>query len=182
MGEETSTPLGAEESTAALFSLAVTAECKGRDFYAELWRRFEDVPAVAEFWKELRDDEVEHAQTLEGVCDSLAPEQLSEPVDRAMLTRLRTTVGLLSEARRQSIRTLDDAYELAHEFENSEINAVFVFLTNRFVGSTTRKTFYVSEIEHHQGKLVHFTERFGGPEWRRSIPAHPAGSCHKSDC
>jgi Lhr-like helicase len=65
--------------------------------------------------------------------------------------------------------TLDDAYELAHELEHSEVNAVFQFLATDFVPSEERTEYVVAAITRHQNKLMRFNQSHGSRQWRQGI-------------
>jgi hypothetical protein len=67
------------------------------------------------------------------------------------------------------IETLDDAYELAHGLEFSEVNTIFAFLAGEYVPSEHRKEFVRVEITRHLEKLTHFGENFGEKDWRIGI-------------
>jgi hypothetical protein len=58
-----------------------------------------------------------------------------------------------------SIDTLDDACEVAHELEFSEVNSVFKILATEFVSDKTRKEVTISHLGHHQG--MQFTDDIG---------------------
>jgi hypothetical protein len=64
---------------------------------------------------------------------------------------------------------LNDAYELAHELENSEVNSIFKFLTSELIPSDKQEEFIFSTIKQHQQKLLDFDRNFGDSEWRKGI-------------
>ena len=49
---------------------------------------------------------------------------------------------------------MEDAYELAHELENSETNAIFEFLIIHFSTDETTQDFLRSHLKDHIGKLM----------------------------
>lgn len=67
------------------------------------------------------------------------------------------------------IKNLNDAYELAHQLEYFEVEALFKFLTNKVITSEERKHFILSEINDHQQKLMVFSNKFGDATSRRRV-------------
>jgi len=64
---------------------------------------------------------------------------------------------------------LDDAYELAHELEFSEINSIFELLAAEPVPSDNQEKLIHSIIVKHQQKILDFSHNFGDKEWRQGI-------------
>ena len=64
---------------------------------------------------------------------------------------------------------LNDAYEVAHELEFSEINGIFKFLTIEVITSEERSKFMRDEITKHERKLLDFGDTFGDKTWRMQI-------------
>jgi hypothetical protein len=117
----------------------------------------------------MRDDEEKHAEILLETRDSIPFVVLVSEADRMMWNNVLRVKHILSKELTESILNLDDAYELAHEIESSEISAIFKFLSLEFFSSPVREAFIASEIRDHQGKLVAFSERFGAKEWRKTM-------------
>jgi hypothetical protein len=69
------------------------------------------------------------------------------------------------------VRTLDDAYNLAHDLEFSEVNAIFKFLILDVVPCKQSDAFIEHMINDHLKKLIDFSKNYGDKNWRRSIPA-----------
>ena len=68
-----------------------------------------------------------------------------------------------------SINTLDDAYELAHQIEFSEVNAIFKFLSSELIPFDKQEKIISSGIVQHQQKLLDLSRDFGDREWRKEI-------------
>ena len=64
---------------------------------------------------------------------------------------------------------MDDAYELANEFEHSEVNAVFAALMADFAAEDYRAKFASDELQLHLAKLMDFPSKFGDAEKRRKV-------------
>lgn len=151
----------------AVFKFAIHAEQQAAEFYRMLAEGFTHVSGLPAFWRGLMEDEVKHAEALEKICGSLTSDQLMLPADGLLLERARGVQKTLDGI--QSIQTLEDAYITAHALENSEVNALFVLLTLRFVSKEDRRKFYQSEIQYHQAKLQVFSQTFGSSAWRKGI-------------
>ena len=161
--------LGSKETIGELFDRAIEIEHEAASIYTEFSRLFSHVPGLSAFWKGLVDDEMLHARTLEDVRKSLTPEQLLSPPDKEMWENVARIQRMLSKDLVGSIGSLDDAYELAHDLEFSEVNAIFKFLAAEFVPSQERNKFVISEIVQHQKKLSDFSRNFGDRDWRKGI-------------
>jgi len=68
-----------------------------------------------------------------------------------------------------SISNLNDAYELALDQENSELNMIYKFLVREFSRSDDVRKFAMAEVGSHIMKLWDFPKTFGDDEWRMSI-------------
>lgn len=158
-----------EETIGLLFEHAIEIEHKAAHIYERLAKLFEHVPDMSDFWSDLVQDEMIHATTLQDVQKLLTPDQLSTRSNKKMWTDVTKIRHLLNEDLVGTIKTLNDAYELAHNLENSEVNAIFQFLTAEFVPSDTRRKFVVAEIAQHQKKLLDFSSNFGDRNWRKRI-------------
>ena len=164
-------PMHGEETIEQLFELSMAAEKTAGDFYAGLARKFSHLPEVSEFWKEMARDEERHIMGLEAIRDSLTSGQLFVPADQAVLGAVKNALKFSVKEMLASVRNLDDAYELAHDLENSEVNTVFEFLSTEFRPSRERKEFVRSQVKGHIIKLLSF---FGVRRATTDSPAPPA--------
>jgi rubrerythrin len=158
-----------EETIELLFENAIEIEKKAAHIYERLSKLFSHVPGLYDFWGALVEDEKRHATTLQDVQKLLTPEQLLAHPDKKIWDDMASIQRLLSKDLIGAINTLDDAYELAHELEFSEVNAIFQFLAAEFVPSAERKKQVISEITQHQQKLLDFSRNFGDRNWRKGI-------------
>jgi len=158
-----------EDTIDTLFTLSIETEMAAREFYEGLLRLFGHNPRVARVWEEMRSDEEEHARFLEEVRARLTPEQLQEPADPEMMRGLRNALMKFSpQGMLQSIRDLNDAYNYAHELENSEINSVLEFIIHEYhIDPVLRARLVEMYLQAHVKRLL----ALGGTAWRRSIQA-----------
>jgi alkylation response protein AidB-like acyl-CoA dehydrogenase len=158
-----------EDTIDTLFTLSIEAEMAAREFYEGLLRLFGHNPRAARVWEEMRSDEEEHARFLEEVRARLTPEQLQEPADPEMMRGLRNALMKFSpQGMLQSIRDLNDAYNYAHELENSEINSVLEFIIHEYhIDPVLRARLVEMYLQAHVKRLL----VLGGTAWRRSIQA-----------
>ncbi|MEI6128104.1 MAG: ferritin family protein, partial [Pseudomonadota bacterium] len=111
-----------DETYYALFDLAITGEKKAREFFTGLAAKCSGHADLAAFWKKLAAEESGHIGMLEELKSSLTARELNLPADHAMLWKAREVLQFSVEESLHKIKTLDDAYERAHELESSEIN------------------------------------------------------------
>ncbi len=170
-----SDPAGAgaagDGSTAAPFALAIECEDRARRIYASLGDRFAHVPEAAGLWAQMMQDEERHLAQLRSIREALTREQLAQPADEGTLARAQAVVVAPFEHRLAAVKTLDEAYELAHELEHAEVNRIFAVLANAFIPRAERRAFYLANLKEHAGRLADFASRHGGAEWRRGIRA-----------
>jgi rubrerythrin len=165
-----------EERLEVIFDRAIEIENKAANIYREFSQLFSHIPEISVFWKRLTKDEKQHADILQDVRRSLSREQLLSPCDKEISEKVPGIQRFLSKDLTASIKNLDDAYELAHELEYSEVNDIFQFLAAEFAQYETRKQFVVSEITRHQQKLMDFGRNFGDRNRRREISIHAVQS------
>ena len=119
----------------------------------------------------LTEEEMQHANTLQDIRKSLTVEQLQSPCDKELSDIVARTQRMLRGVLTESIKNLDDAYELAHELEFSELNAIFKLLATKFFPPEQRRQI-VPNIMQHQQKLLDFSHNFGDRDWRKGISIH----------
>ena len=156
-------------TVASLFNRAINIEYTICNLYHKLSKLFSHVSKISTFWEQLIDDEKTHAKTLKEILNSLTDEQLTAPPNKQIWEHANKIETSLKKDIIGEIKNLDDAYELAHELEHSEINSIFKFLTMDLIHSDKRKRMISSEIRNHQQKLSHFSKNFGDKTWREEI-------------
>ena len=160
-----------EKTTGNLFKLAVGTENGAAAVYGNFAKLFGYMPQIAAFWSGLHDDELEHAATLQNIYNKLSGEQLSAPPDNALWNTVLEAQHLLDRAPAAAIKTLDDAYEFAHELEFSEVNSIFKFLTSNYVVSEEQEKLLDMQIARHLKKLMDFSANYGERQWRQGFMA-----------
>lgn len=163
-----------DETWATLFELVIELEKAAADFYRGLAEKFSHVPKVSEFFIGMLMDEIQHVQVATNIRGSLTPSQLHDPAEPLLLRKVRETLRCLDEDKLNSVRTLDDAYQMAHQLESSEIDTILKLLMSRFGDFDAEKRFAVLDIRHAD-KLTEFFQASGSAEWRKSILIRDAG-------
>lgn len=155
---------------ARLLELAIAAENAAEELYRGLEARFTHHEDIANFWREYARGEVMHAAWLERLRDSLTPERLSTPADSDVMEDAYRALQAPVKRWLQDVHNLEDAYQLAHELENSEINTVFEFLISNFAEDKKTQAFLRSQLRDHIGKLaIDFPVQFRLASVRKQI-------------
>lgn len=155
-----------------LFALAIQAEETAAEFYRGLVRKFSYESEIADFWHRYVLDEVAHALWLERLRGNLGAERLAEPVDGEMLASAHRALSISVENVLSGIHTLEDAYEVVSDLENSETNAVFEFLITNFPYDREVLNFLRVQLNDHVNRLIAaFPPRFRDPGVRHAVTA-----------
>lgn len=153
-----------------MFRLAVQAERTAASLYQGLVDLFAPYPTVAAFWVQYAEEEEQHATWLLTIQDQLPPEALAEAADMAIMEKLQAVQRFSVEDALNDIDTLEDAYELVNDLENSETNAIFEFLVDRFAEDARTQAFLRAQLRDHVGNiLINFPTAFGTTTARRSV-------------
>lgn len=131
------------------YRLAALLELHMARFYAALAQRFAFEPEAAALFRDLSEEEEEHARLMQlcrytimlGTTLHFVP-RLQDAEIKALLRRLR---HLRTELHTLS---LDQALQLTEELERSEINAIFDKLLNQALGEATDP---FADALHHAG-------------------------------
>jgi rubrerythrin len=159
-------------TVADLFALAIAAETSAAEFYRGLAAKFSEYRDVAEFWQRYMTDEIAHARWLARLQGNLSIEQLAAHADTVMLENARHAASVSAEALLDQVSTLEDAYELVNDLENSEINVVFEFLISSFPTDSDVLSFLRTQLMEHINRLITaFPERFRDPGARLATVA-----------
>ncbi len=154
-----------------VFQQAIKCEWKSRRLYILFSKMFENLPNVSAFWIELAKDEENHARTLIQIQETIADQKINEAADKELMENVIKVLSLLRKTSVDQIKTLDDAYELAHELEFSEINSVFKILATEFISDEARKEITLAQLGNHVEKLIKFNENIGNKTWRKEVIA-----------
>ena len=159
-----------KETVANLFELAVATERIMQDYYQGLGKKFSNFSKVSNFWQDMASDENQHVTALKKMRDSLSDNLLLSEADPSVAQQSHAFLEKFPpKDTLNSVKTLDDAYEFAHDMESSEANAVFKFLTAKFIKPEKRMKIVIAMIENHIAKIMDFSDTFGNAEWRKSI-------------
>ena len=142
--------------------------------YPERHQKVHYEPQIRCFWAELAGEEKLHAKILRDIQKAISSEHLCELPNNHLFQDIQMATIFLDKCHPETVRTLDDAYEIAHEIEFSEINPIFKLLACSFIQKETRKKTLIAQLSNHQNKLSKFTNTFGDKNFRKEIIAkHP---------
>jgi rubrerythrin len=143
-----------KSTVAELIKLAIAAEKTAEELYQGLEAKFAHQEDAAAFWRRYAGEEAMHAAWLEQLQESLTSEQLAAQADPSILESANRALQVSVDRRLKEVENLEDAYQLVHELENSETNAVFDFLITNFSEDAKTQTFLRSQLKDHIGKLT----------------------------
>ena len=152
---------------------AIQIEKRVADLYAIFTKRFSHVPGMSDFWSDLRRDEIGHMGELRVVYEALPQEKLCSSESSAISASVNRALASVEGECLSKIKTLDDAYQIAHDLEFSEINAIFKYLTIDLVSPSSRREILANRVDEHEQKLADFNTRYGDKNWRSQFPIQP---------
>ena len=120
------------ETVGNLFDYALELERATETLYRQIGRMFAHAPDVELFWSHYADEERGHALYLERIQQEVDAGRLSAAADHGMMVDVQNCLGATTLKRLESVRNLEDAYQLASELENAEINSIFEFMVMNF--------------------------------------------------
>ena len=107
------------------------------------------------------------------IYESLPMEKLDSSENSAISASVNLALASVEGECIGRIETLDHAYQVAHDLEFSEINAIFKYLTTDLVSQTSRSEIITYQMNEHQQKLADFDRRYGDKNWRLQFPIQP---------
>jgi rubrerythrin len=137
-----------------LLAVGVHLEAAAQCFYQGLAEMFRHAPEVADFWRRFAEDEALHGKRLIELRASMSDTRLSEPTDAMMLEAGRKLLIPPLEDRLREVRSLDDAYEMAHDLETSETNTIFRFFITEFSQDRRIITAIMHHLDGHVERLM----------------------------
>lgn len=139
----------------SLFKNAISLEKTAETLYRQYEEMFSHCPEVANFWKNYANEENGHAKFIERIFFEVDKKRLSEPADIGIAYQLQASINRISKINLENIKTLDDAYQLAVEIENTETNAIFEFIFMNFSNEELAKSrnFLRAQLRDHIDKL-----------------------------
>ena len=96
---------------------------------------------------------------------------MNTPIDARMAEKAEQLQNLDIRELVNSVENLDDAYRIAYDLESSEVNAIFNFLTIRFLSSDESYDIISATIDRHLLRLADFSRTFGDAEQCKQIAA-----------
>ncbi len=139
---------------------AISWELAARDLYVALSEAFPSQPSIAEMWRQMAIDESAHVAILRNARDSLPESRLSERLGTAEAALIESVEEQLARIRVAELRTLDDAYELAHWLESLEVNSVFQFFVSFHAEDVDTTALVNAQFEEHLERLTALAGQF----------------------
>jgi rubrerythrin len=160
-----------ERSIESVFTACIQNEMRAYSIYKQFTEFFANEPQICCFWAKLAMEEKLHAKALQNIQKEVSSTQLCELANNHLFQDVQMATSFLNKYRPETVRTLDDAYEVAHEIEFSEVNAVLKLLTCSFISREIRKKALIAQLSNHQDKLSMFSNIFGNKKFRKEIAA-----------
>jgi rubrerythrin len=160
------------ETVANLFEMAIAAEGIAEQLYRGLAPKFAHHPDVADFWSRYAAEEAGHARWLEHLWGTVDPQQLASVADRSIVEQAHKLLQFSPENALKQMGTLEDAYQLVNELENSELNVIFEFLITSFSSDKTAQAIVRTQLREHIARLItDFPAQFRHPASRQAVDA-----------
>ena len=155
-----------------LLELAAQGERFFESFYQRVAARFSHHPEIEKFWMDYAAEENEHARWVEDLRQRVPVEILNSPADPQVLADAEHSLSVPMDNLLHSIRTLQDAFEVANELEHSETNQVIEFLISHFSEDEQARAFLRTQLhEHIERLMIQFPRQYGTGSLRRGINA-----------
>lgn len=153
---------------------AITFEEAAQGLYLRFAEEFWNAPAAHGLWLSMASDESGHRTMLSDLLESMPAELLEEAVESRAASLRDSAMDSVEDAAGTPIPTLDDAYEVAHMLESSEVNALFmVLMTYAPLGEADSRLVTVEvDQQRHVGRLEDFAAAFDRTA-RRAVSAEP---------
>jgi rubrerythrin len=143
------------ETVGKLFEYAIKLEEDSEYLYRQLGNMFSQYPDIALFWKRYADEEKGHAVYLERLRAGLDIDKLSRPADNSIFRKILQQFERSIRSKLEKVETLEDAFQLATELENSETNIIFEFMIVNFSTDELAKShkFLRTQLSTHVARL-----------------------------
>jgi len=148
-------------TTAELLERCISWEYEARDLYVRFAQAFAADVSTSEMWKQMAIDESAHGALLARSLETMSYARRSEVVGAELQAMVNGVDRQLESIRATPVRTLSDAYDLAHMLESSEINTVFSLALIASPDDEVRKTLLRTQLEDHTDRLNEFGRTFG---------------------
>jgi rubrerythrin len=154
-----------------LFERSIAAEQAARALYRGFAEQFSHAPEAADYWSDLAEDEESHIEGLKALYAALSPAERQAEADPEAFWKAEELASFSPGERLRAIETLEEAYQLAHDLEYSEVNTVFEFILMTYWNDEERRQFARSQLREHVGKLANPPGKMGNSYWRQSVEA-----------
>ena len=67
--------------------------------------------------------------------------------------KAKSCAGFSAQDGLNAAQTLEQAYELAHELEHSEVNTVFEFILSEYMEQDAQRDFVTAQLKQHAARL-----------------------------
>ncbi|MFH2020196.1 MAG: ferritin family protein [archaeon] len=149
-----------DKTLQVLCELMIDWESQARDLYLKFANLFSNDPKISEFWLQLSKDESRHIDILKDILNKIPREKLLMDVSNEKWNSLTRVEGLIKEVSSKKIQTLNDAYEMAHQLETSEMNILLKMLVNEYLPDEEGYKFIFSDVTEHIEKLMRFGKEY----------------------
>jgi hypothetical protein len=148
---------------ADLIEQAISWEITAQDLYVGLSKSFPSFPVVEDIWRRMAKDESRHAAILREGSAALPPSCLTRHLDATEMALVGLVEAELASAAALPLCTLDDAYELAHRLESSEVNTVFQLLVSCHADDLAADALLEAQFDEHLDRLRRLAKAFNRP-------------------
>jgi hypothetical protein len=143
-----------------IFESAIETKRKVGQLYQQFADLFSHVPEVQDFWRKMNLNQITHADWLQETKESLSEDQILSLPEVELVLKTHSIRNLFDRHSEKEISTLLDAYEIAHEFELSEVNELFRILSRQYISCEEKKNLVLDTMEKHKQEIIDLAKRF----------------------
>ncbi len=156
-----------------LLRAAILLERLAQKVYTGIADLFRYEKGISLIFEELAADEEQHIKLLSKLLAGLPTASGKLPCSFQHCEKLQSILEHLEHIDINAIENLNDAYELAHDLEFSEINSIFLQIILLCADDDEEHTFIKQEIIEHQKKIFTLKTQFGDKQKRKTFVAQP---------
>lgn len=154
-----------------LLQEAIKLEKQAQDVYSRIACLFRYNQDICIIFNELAEDEKKHARILASLLGELSEATLNLPSPFQHSEKIKSISQDFKHIDIEEIKHLNDAYEIAHELEFSELNSIFLQIILLCSDDEDEHNFIKQEIIAHQKKIFSLKTKFGNKLNRMAYPA-----------
>jgi hypothetical protein len=143
-----------------IFEHVIETKRKVGQIYQQFAELFSHIPEVEGFWKKMNINQITHADWLKETKESLSEEEILSLPEVELVLKTHSIRNLFDKHSEKEISTLLDAYEIAHEFELSEVNELFRILSRQYISCEEKKNLVLDTMEKHKQEIIDLAKRF----------------------